>query len=148
VSLLFSLTEATTLLVKLEAVCTQYATGCPVVLQNAVSNQIEQAVIVNRRQLREDGGRDLTWCTDQGCYRNNPFQFCTIIGCPRRRENELTGTERMVQSISNECPQLVDAARTEIEAQAAALSASSLANGDACACLFNNVKITCMELVP
>ena len=152
VSFLFSLTAEGTVLLKLEGSCSESV--CPGGVKNAVSDVVSTEVeataldlgVGNRRQLRGIDERELTWCTDQGCYRNNPFQYCTIIGCPRRRDQTASGTQRLVQSTSTACPDLADTARAELDAQVEALAASNLANADACTCLFSNITITCWEL--
>jgi hypothetical protein len=101
----------------------------------------------DRRTLRGIGedGRELTWCTNNGCPPNNPYQYCTIIGCNRRREQTVPSTERMVESASYQCRDLVENARDKLKDLADQQKQSNLANGRACGLLFSNITITCYE---
>ena len=161
-ALLFALTEAQPVL-KFEG-SSSYV--CPDRVGNAIAVAVAEQVDVQaeaigvvppatslytdslnvRRQLRGNGedGRELTWCTNNGCPPNNPYQYCTIIGCNRRRELPMT-TRAEQESASPLCPDLIASARAEFDAQAAALLQSNLANGIACGTLFSNITISCQE---
>jgi hypothetical protein len=164
-SLLISLTAATPPILKFAG---SGSLACPLTTQNTISSSVSQDVeneaensgIVaqgahqynNRRQLRGNGedGRDLTWCTNNGCYPNNPYQYCTIIGCPRRRELQSTGQQvgqsTSGQSTTDACTKLVATARTTFQTQAAQYKALNTAAGNACGILFSNITITCVQL--
>jgi hypothetical protein len=95
-----------------------------------------------RRQLRGNGedGRELTWCTNNGCPPNNPYQYCTIIGCNRRRELPVVSSVG-IATLTPACPDLVASARAEFTAQAAYLKSI----GSTCSNLFSNFTISCQE---
>ena len=159
VSLLISLTAAAPPILKFEG---GGPLACPLTVQSTISGSVSHDVettaetlgIVaqgahqydNRRQLRGNGEdeRELLTCLQNGCPPNNPYTYCTIIGCPRRRVLAAPTTERMLDPAA--CTNLVAKARTTFQTKADQQKALNTAAGNACGILFSNITITCVQL--
>jgi hypothetical protein len=95
-----------------------------------------------RRQLRANGedGRELSWCTNQGCFPGNAKQYCWIIGCTRRRELQASAGAALVK-----CPGLINKAYASLASESAKQLASSGPYGANCSALILSITVACQE---
>jgi hypothetical protein len=156
-AILFSLTEAAPVL-KLQGNPSIY---CPDSIGNTYVANVDGAVNTKaitdaiittnstlymtplaRRQLRANGedGRELTWCTNNGCPPGNKIQYCWIIGCYRRRQLQASAGATLAK-----CPGLIDKAYAALANESAAQLASTGPYGANCSALISSITVGCQE---